>query len=480
MSSLTKSHTRAPAKLTDNNFYEAIATRAYEKWERQGRSQGTDLKDWLEAEAEIMRSYTSVTIESQRRVVAEHAVTRILAESFEILQAAPRIVQAICVNLGWDVGVIWEVDRQADVLRCVDVWHDSAIDMSAFEQLTRQSVLSSGTELPGRIWAIQHPSSIEEISHSTNCNRATVAAREGLYTTWGFPIRNGIEFLGVMEFFSRRVHEPDNEIQEMMVSIGSQMSQFIERRRAEQMVRDRNKEFALARKVQQGLAPKIMPTVAGFEFGGASQFCQETGGDYYDVFPFHESSIGIAIGDASGHGIGAALVMEETRASIRALSLTQVDPGMILTLTNRCLKDDLPDDQFVTLFLARLDPVARSLVYSNAGHCPAYVLDQLGDVRLTLESTDIPLGLDSGRCFPSAPAITLAPGELLFLFTDGLVEATSPEENRFGTQHVLDVLRDHRQQSPSEIIRLLFRKLHEYCESVEPLDDITAVIMKVN
>lgn len=136
----------------------------------------------------------------------------------------------------------------------------------------------------------------------------------------------------------------------MMVSIGSQISQFIERRRAERIVRDRESEFAIARRIQQGLLPKSMPAVPGFAFGGASEFAQETGGDYYDVLLFQDSSVGIAIGDASGHGIGAAPVMEETRASIRALALTRADPGTILTLTNRCLNDDLPEGQFVTLF----------------------------------------------------------------------------------------------------------------------------------
>jgi Stage II sporulation protein E (SpoIIE) len=117
-----------------------------------------------------------------------------------------------------------------------------------------------------------------------------------------------------------------------------------------------------------------MPVVPGFAFAGASLFAQETGGDYYDFFPGPDAGLFIAIGDASGHGISAALIMEETRASLRALALTRADIGTIVTLSNRCLAADLPTGQFLTLFLSRLDPGTRSLVYCGAGHPSGYVV----------------------------------------------------------------------------------------------------------
>ncbi|HEX5103791.1 MAG TPA: PP2C family protein-serine/threonine phosphatase, partial [Pirellulaceae bacterium] len=204
-----------------------------------------------------------------------------------------------------------------------------------------------------------------------------------------------------------------------------------------------------------------------------------TGGDYYDFFSLLDGGLCIAIGDASGHGISAALIMEETRASLRALALTGADAGAIVALTNRCLVNDLPTGQFVTMFLARLDPGTRSLVYCSAGHPSGYVLDQHGKVRLVLQSTNIPLGLDLTAEFLTTPAITLLTGDLLLLYTDGVTESFSPEDSLFGIERMLDVVRAHRHKSPAEIVQALFGAVADYSGNHAQLDDITAVIIKV-
>ena len=421
----------------------------------------------------------TIGAQAARRLVAEHAVASILNQSAEIIHAAPRILEAICESLGWDVGALWTVDRQAQVLRCIDVWHVATVEVPKFEQDCRQGTFPRGIGLPGRIWASESPAWIPDVTCDANFPRAQIAAQEGLHGACGFPIQNGVDFLGVMEFFSRDIRQPDQELLDMMLSIGRDISQFIERRRAEQTLCDRELEFALARQIQQGLLPKTMPVVPGFAFGGASQFAQETGGDYYDFFPLLDAGLCIAIGDASGHGISAALVMEETRASLRALALTRADAGAIVTLTNRCLAEDLPTGQFVTLFLARLDPVTRSLVYCSAGHPSGYVLDQHGEVRSVLQSTDIPLGLESATEFHAAPAMTLLPGDLLLLFTDGVTETFSPGDSLFGMERTLDVVRAHCHKRPNEIVQALFSALADFSGNHAQLDDITAVIIKV-
>src|SRR5262249_41753577 len=148
--------------------------------------------------------------------------------------------------------------------------------------------------------------------------------------------------------------------------------------------------------------------------------------DYLDFIPMAGGCLGIAVGDASGHGIGAALLIAETRAYVRALALSHTDVGTVLALTNRRLAEVTADDHFVTLLLARLAPGTRSLACSNAGHWPGYVLDARGEVKAVLQSTGTPLGLDLGGGFPAAPAVILEPGDLVFLLTDGVVEAFSP------------------------------------------------------
>ncbi len=415
-------------------------------------------------------------------LAAVRAVARILAEPGEIMSATPRMMQAICESLGWDVGVVWTVDRQAQVLRCVDVWHAPTVEAPAFAQASRQATYTMGVGLPGRIWHSQRPAWISDVTQDANFPRAPIAAGEELHGAYGFPIYNGVEFLGVMEFFSRETLPPDAQLIEMMAAIGGEISQFIEGRQAKQTVRGRQTEFALARQIQQGLLPETMPVLPGFAFGGASQFCQETGGDYYDFFPMPDSSLGIVIGDVCGHGIAAALVMAEIRAMLRALAPTHADPGSIVALTNSCLTEDLPSGHFVTLFLARLDPGTGSLVYCSAGHPSGYVLDQHGDVRSVLESTGIPLGLGLplvATDFPNAPGITLLPGDCLCLFTDGVTEAFLPEDVPFGIERALNVVREHLHERPDEIVQALLRAVADFSGNQDPLDDITAVIIKV-
>lgn len=435
----------------------------------------------IEGELLVIAAVRDVTARelAKRRLAAEHAVTRILAESAEIIDATPRIMQAICESLGWDVGAVWTVDLQAHVLRCVDVWHAPRVMAPEFERATRERTFAMGVGLPGRVWRSRRPTWVPDVSQDANFPRAPIAAQEGLRGAYGVPIYNGVEFLGVMEFFSREILRPDDKIVEKMAAIGGQIGQFLERGRAEQTVRDRNREFALARQVQRGLLPKSMPVLPGFAFGAACQFCQETGGDYCDFFPMLDSSLGIPIGDASGHGVAAALVIEETRASLRALALTHPHTGPILAVTNRCLTQDLPAGQFVTLFLARLDPGARSLTYCSAGHHPGYILNQQGEVRAVLGSTGIPLGFEATAEFPAAPAVRLHPGDLLLLYTDGLTEALSPQDVPFGIERALNAVRAHRHETPAEIVQSLFDAVAEFSGKSAQRDDFTAVLIKV-
>jgi sigma-B regulation protein RsbU (phosphoserine phosphatase) len=204
------------------------------------------------------------------------------------------------------------------------------------------------------------------------------------------------------------------------------------------------------------------------------------GGDCFDFLTLRwegEDYLGVVVADASGHGIGAALLVAQTRAYLRALALTCGDVGTLLTLSNQRLTGDVVTDHFVTLFLLRLDPRTRSLLYSSAGHSPGYVLDRDGRTKAILASTGAPLGIDSANEFPTGPPIALEPGELLLLFTDGIVEAASTEGQRFGLGRTLDIVRAHQHEAPDAILDALFHAVEDFSgHSLQ--DDITAVIIK--
>jgi sigma-B regulation protein RsbU (phosphoserine phosphatase) len=191
-----------------------------------------------------------------------------------------------------------------------------------------------------------------------------------------------------------------------------------------------------------------------------------------------DGSLALVIGDASGHAIGPALVIAETRAYIRAFAMTSTDPSTILTLANQRLCEDLDSSHFVTLFFGRLDPRTGSLSYAGAGHCPGYALGPEGQIKATLTSKGIPLGIDSATNYPLGPTAQLATGDSLFLYTDGILEAGSAAE-QFGIERALDILRAHRKETPDQIIEALYRAVRDFTPLRNQTDDITAILLQV-
>jgi PAS domain S-box-containing protein len=180
----------------------------------------------------------------ERRLAAEHAVTRILAEEKTLMESAPRIIQAICESLSWDMGALWHVDNAADTLRLVEMWHDPAVEISEFTQMSRNMTFAPGVGLPGHVWQSSAPVWNKDVTQESNFPRKHVAAKEGLHGAFGFPIIIGDEVFGVMEFFSREIREPDEALLEMMASMSSQIGQFIGRRRSEAALQRREQELS--------------------------------------------------------------------------------------------------------------------------------------------------------------------------------------------------------------------------------------------
>ncbi len=180
----------------------------------------------------------------EHRLSVQHHITGILAEAPTLQDAMPRILEAIAESLMWDVAAAWTVDKQADVLRCVDVWHKSSLDVPEFEAQTRAATFMRGMGLPGRVWFSGEPIHIPDVVHDASFLRAPLAAREVLHAAFGFPIVLGREVMGVMEFFSHEIREPDQGVLDMMATIGGQIGQFTERKRAEEALHKAKAELA--------------------------------------------------------------------------------------------------------------------------------------------------------------------------------------------------------------------------------------------
>ena len=180
----------------------------------------------------------------EHRRLAQHTVTHILAEATTLEEAAPKILRAVCECLLWDLGALWRTDGESGVLRCVEVWHDESIEVPEFEAAIRESTFKPGIGLPGRVWSSREPAYIPDVVDDANFLRAAIAAREMLHAAFGFPILLGGEVLGVMEFFSHEIRQPDRDLLNMMATIGSQIGQFIDRKQAEDALHRVQSELA--------------------------------------------------------------------------------------------------------------------------------------------------------------------------------------------------------------------------------------------
>jgi PAS domain S-box-containing protein len=148
--------------------------------------------------------------------------------------AVPKILEAICKALDWEYGALWTIDQEADLLRCSQIWPAESVDFPGFHAISATATFPRGVGLPGRVWATAQPSWILDVVHDLNFPRAHVAASEGLHAAFGFPILLRGDVLSVMEFFSRDIRPPDEDLLSMLTSIGNQIGLFVERRRAQE------------------------------------------------------------------------------------------------------------------------------------------------------------------------------------------------------------------------------------------------------
>jgi len=180
---------------------------------------------------------------AERRLTAEHAVARALVEAATFTEAGPKILESICKALDWAHGGLWRIDKEAGVLRCGQMWPPDSNIFPDFHAASMSATFACGTGLPGRVWQTAQPAWIPDVVQDPNFPRAGVAAREGLHAAFGIPIVHRGEVLGAMEFFSREIRPPDQDLLSMFASIGHQIGLFFERRRAEEEL---NRFFTLS------------------------------------------------------------------------------------------------------------------------------------------------------------------------------------------------------------------------------------------
>ncbi|SDG51780.1 PP2C family protein-serine/threonine phosphatase [Roseospirillum parvum] len=256
-------------------------------------------------------------------------------------------------------------------------------------------------------------------------------------------------------------------------------------------LRDRLKmrdALSLAMEVQQHLLPAAPPVIGGFDIAGQSVYCDETGGDYYDFIDLSELAperIGVAVGDVTGHGVAAALLMTTARALLRSRArLADHGPALLQALgrtvgeINRHLAEDTQGGRFMTLFYAIVDGGDATIRWVSAGHLPALIYDPETDYVHRLEGEDIPLGIDPDWTFRAQERGGWMKGQIIAIGTDGIYETKNPEGEMFGQQRFVRVLRRHADRPAAEICAAVVRALARFRGGRAQEDDVTLVIVR--
>ncbi len=263
----------------------------------------------------------------------------------------------------------------------------------------------------------------------------------------------------------------------MSASIGRLLDEVVEKKRLEQ-------ELEIAREVQATLFPKQLPQPPGMTIFGGCRAARTVSGDYYDFIVEDETRLNIVVGDISGKGISAALLMANLQAAMRSqlLARRQEDPAAVeqslaevMRQLNRQIYLNSPPEKYATLFLSRYDADARRLWYCNAGHPPPILMDAQG-TRM-LEPTGTVVGLLPDAVY-QARCIELAPGALLAIFTDGVTEAMNGAEEEFGDRQLLDALEQSRMRAPEAIWGHVLGRVSAWQGGQPQHDDITLIVAK--
>ena len=245
----------------------------------------------------------------------------------------------------------------------------------------------------------------------------------------------------------------------------------------EQQARERERveqDLRVARSIQQASLPKEVPELQGWQINPHYRPAREVGGDFYDFLELEDGRLGLVVGDATGHGVPAALVMSTTCGMLRAVALSVDSPGEVLARVNEALSARIPPSMFVTCFYAILEPKSGRLLYANAGHDLPYLRRSRGAEEL--RARGMPLGLMPEMSYEEKEAM-LGAGEAVLFYSDGLVEAHDPEGEMFGFPPLQTLVAQYADEGA--LVNFLMEKLHSFTgEGWEQEDDITLVTLQ--
>lgn len=306
-----------------------------------------------------------------------------------------------------------------------------------------------------------------------------INARDKTRSEMVAPIISNDEVIGVFDLESDELNAYSDDDLQILMMLASQVAIIIEKVMLHEQLIEKQRlegQLEVARQVQLELLPARDPQLPNYDISAYNYPTEEVSGDYYDWVRIYEDQIGLVIADVSGKGVPAALLMAFLRASLRAATHIGYAPHISMAKVNYLLWESIERNQFVTAFYGILDATNRSLSYSNAGHNPALLLNTEGDIRF-LERGGLPLGMFKETRYHEY-YLTLQPGEILVLYTDGVTEAMNERGEEFGRDRLARSVKTAAHLSARDLITALHEAVIDWTDGKGAGDDVTFFIIK--
>jgi sigma-B regulation protein RsbU (phosphoserine phosphatase) len=380
------------------------------------------------------------------------------------------------------------IDADAGTLRLLDEATDQLVLRAAIglsDDYIHAAAVLPAHEMLARAALDGEPVAVDDLQSDERVLRADAIREEGLVSMLSAPLVFQDETMGILRLYTReprRFSRADNAI---LASIGRQIAAAIATARLVDRAaeaRHTKRQMEIASDIQRRMLPQSLPQHPRLEIATEYDPCFDLGGDFYDLFEVH-GKVGLVVGDVVGKGVGAALLMANVRAALRAYAAEDADPASVVSRTNRALcRDSLPNE-FATIFYALIDPDSLQVTYCNAGHEPTLLVRRDGEAIAfeRLDEGGLVAGVDPDHAYTDKTA-QLRNGDFLVAFSDGLSEAMNFEKHIFGRPRISDAITTMLSASPDAGARTiashLLWEMRRYIGLAEQSDDTTIVVVR--
>jgi sigma-B regulation protein RsbU (phosphoserine phosphatase) len=301
-----------------------------------------------------------------------------------------------------------------------------------------------------------------------------------VHTMMAVPLQTNDRIIGLIyldsPFVLREFTKEDLSLLTVMANVAAIRVESARLAEVEQAERIMKRDLTQAAEIQRGILPETAPKVPGLQLAGFNAPCRTVGGDYYGFVSYPSGRVGLALGDVSGKGMAAALMVMAFEARLRVLVEDTENPATLVMRLNKITCANCPSNRFITFFFSVLDPATGNLAFANAGHNPPILVRTSGEVEM-LDGGGPVLGVLAIAPYSEQQA-RLGPGDLLVVYSDGVTEAANIAEEEYGEERLIEVLKRRRTDSSDTIVNAVMESLNQFTSGAPQADDITLVVAK--